>query len=134
MNMLLNLLRCLITLLFAAEGFAAEGRHALIIGIGEYSQASQTPALPGVPKDMENARRMARAMGIDDGSIVELRDSQATKANIVSALETLRTRVQAGDRVLIYFSGHGTRYGSGEKCVEGLQTYSAGAFTESDVQ
>lgn len=49
---------------------AAEGRHALIIGIGEYSQASQTTALPGVPKDMENARKMARATGIDDKAVV----------------------------------------------------------------
>ena len=49
---------------------AAEGRHALIIGIGEYSQASQTTALPSVPKDMENARKMARAMGIDDKAVV----------------------------------------------------------------
>ncbi|NDD15071.1 MAG: hypothetical protein EB072_21185, partial [Betaproteobacteria bacterium] len=103
------------------------------IGIGEYSQASQTSALPGVPKDMENARKMARAMGIDDKAIIELRDSKATKANIISALERLRAQVQAGDRVLIYFSGHGTRYGAGEKCVEGLQTYSVGAFTEADV-
>jgi len=82
---------------------------------------------------MENARKMARSMGIDDAAIVELRDSQATKANIVSALEKLRARVQPGDRVLIYYSGHGTRYGSGEKCVEGLQSYSKGAFTEADV-
>ncbi|NBU70363.1 MAG: hypothetical protein EBS53_02755, partial [Bacteroidetes bacterium] len=54
---------------FASLAWATEGRHALIIGIGEYSQASQTTSLPGVPKDMENARKMARAMGIDDGSI-----------------------------------------------------------------
>jgi uncharacterized caspase-like protein len=126
------LLFSVLTLAWQAS-WSAEGRHALIIGIGEYSQASQTSALPGVPKDMENARKMARAMGIEDKAIVELRDSQATKKNIVAALETLRARVQAGDRVLIYYSGHGTRYGSGEKCVEGLQTYSVGAFTESDV-
>jgi len=121
-------------IVFAAQvSWSAEGRHALIIGIGEYSQASQTTALPGVPKDMENARKMARAMGIDDAGIVELRDSQASKANIVAALEKLSAKVQAGDRVLIYYSGHGTRYGSGNKCVEGLQTYSVGPFNETDV-
>lgn len=57
--------------------FAAEGRHALIVGIGQYSEASQTTALPGVPKDMENARKMAYAMGIEDQNIVELRDTAA---------------------------------------------------------
>ncbi|NDD11234.1 MAG: DUF4384 domain-containing protein [Betaproteobacteria bacterium] len=113
--------------------WGAEGRFALIIGIGEYSQASQITALPGVPKDMENARKMAHAMGIEDAAIVELRDSQATKVNIVAALERLRARVQDGDRVLIYFSGHGTRYGAGHVCVEGLQTYSPGTFSEADI-
>jgi len=127
------------SLLLAALAFvshdsqSAEGRHALIIGIGEYSAASKTPALPGVAKDMENARKMARAMGTDDAGIVELRDSRATKANIVAALDKLRAKVQAGDRVLIYFTGHGTRYGAAGKCVEGLQSYSVGPFNETDV-
>jgi hypothetical protein len=113
--------------------YAGEFKHALIIGIGQYSEASQTPGLPGVPKDMENARKMARAMGVDDQAIVELRDKKATKPNIVAELEKLRVKVQSGDRVFIYYSGHGTRFGAVGKCVEGLQTYSAGAFTDADV-
>lgn len=112
---------------------AADGRHALIIGIGQYSEASQTASLPGVPKDMENARKMAHAMGIDDVNIIELRDVQATKKAIVNALQGLTKKVQSGDKVLIYYSGHGTRYNSGDRCVEGLQAYSAGPFTEADV-
>lgn len=112
---------------------AGEYNHALIIGIGQYSEASQTPGLPGVSKDMENARKMARAMGVDERSIVELRDQKATKFNIVAELEKLRIKVQLGDRVFIYYSGHGTRYGTMGKCVEGLQTYSAGPFTDADV-
>ena len=49
--------------------YAGEGRHALIIGIGQYSAASNTSALTGVPKDMENARRMAHEMGVKDHQI-----------------------------------------------------------------
>ena len=113
--------------------FAAEGRHALIVGIGQYSEASQTTALPGVPKDMENARRMANAMGIENRNVVELRDAHATRLAIIGALQDLRAKVQPGDKVLIYYSGHGTRYASGDRCVEGLQTYSHGAFSEADV-
>ena len=74
----------------APLALASEGRHALIIGISQYSQASQTSPLPGVPKDLENARKIARAMGVEDGSIVELRDSQATRKNIIASLEKLK--------------------------------------------
>lgn len=119
--------------LMLPSAFAAEGRHALIVGIGQYSEASQTTALPGVPKDMENARKMAYAMGIEDQNIVELRDTTATKQSIIRALQDLRAKVQHGDKVFIYYSGHGTRYGVGDRCVEGLQTYSSGPFTEADV-
>lgn len=112
---------------------AAEGRHALIIGIGQYSAASGSDPLPGVPVDMQNARKMARAMGIDDAAIVELRDSQATKARIITALEKLRDSVKEGDRVLIYFSGHGARHGTPGKCSEGLQTYTEGRYTVNDL-
>ena len=60
----------------------SSNRAALIIGIGQYSEASNTETLYGVPVDMLNARRMAKEMGIPNSNIVELRDSQATKENI----------------------------------------------------
>lgn len=120
-------------LLAAAPLAAAEGRHALIIGVGQYSPASQAAPLPGVPKDLVNARRMARAMGVDDSAIVELRDQRASKANIVAALQKLRDQVQPGDRVLIYFSGHGTRFEARGRCVEGLLPYTAAAYGADDV-
>jgi len=121
-------------LMVAASGLmAAEGRHALIIGIGQYSAASGSDTLPGVPVDMQNARKMARAMGIDEAAIVELRDSRATKSRIISALEKLRDSVKEGDRVLIYFSGHGARHGAPGKCSEGLQTFTEGRYTVNDL-
>lgn len=112
---------------------ATEGRHALIIGIGQYSAASNTHPLPGVPQDMVNARRMANEMGIPDPSIVMVRDDQATKANIQREFQRLADKVQAGDRVFIYHSGHGTRYAKGNSCLQGLQTYTTGQFTFDDI-
>jgi hypothetical protein len=115
------------------QAFAAEGRHALIIGIGQYSDASNTTTLEGIPMDMVNARRIAKEMGISNESIVELRDDRATKANIQSEFKKLAQKVKAGDRVFIYHSGHGTRYEKGNICLEGLQTYTTGKFTYDDI-
>lgn len=119
--------------IFCAPIYAAEGRHALIIGIGEYSEASNTPPLHGIPADMVNARRMAKEMGVSNESIVELRNNLATKENIQSEFKKLADKVKEGDRVFIYHSGHGARYLKGNVCVEGLQTYTKGVFTVTDV-
>jgi len=108
-------------------------RAALIIGIGQYSEASDTETLHGVPVDMLNARRMAKEMGIPNSNIVELRDSQATKENIQREFKKLAEKVKEGDRVFIYHSGHGTRYQQGNNCLQGLQTYTTGKFTVTDI-
>lgn len=112
---------------------AEDGRYALIVGIGNYSAASQASQLLGVPQDMQNARRMAQAMGVDAANIVEVQDQDATKKRILSELERLRAKVKPGGRVLFYFSGHGTRFSSDQGCVEGLQTYTSGRATVADV-
>ena len=119
--------------LMSAGVVQAQGRHALIIGIGEYSAASKTEPLKGMPTDMANARRMAIAMGTRASDIVELRDTQATKPRILAALSRLQSSVKPGDRVFIYWSGHGSRFPGSKGCVEGLQTYTAGPYTEVDV-
>ena len=112
---------------------AAEGRYALIVGIGNYSEASNTPPLKGAARDVENARKMALAIGVDPASITELRDSAATKPRILRELAKLRDNVKPGDRVFIYWTGHGSRYAGPNGCVEGLQTYTDGVFTQTDV-
>jgi hypothetical protein len=86
-----------------------ETRHALIIAIGDYADPAIEP-LPGVVHDVDSARRMARAMAVADGNITELRDRQATAAGIRDALTALQARLRDGDRVFVYYSGHGTRW------------------------
>ena len=63
-------------------------RHALVIGIGEYRQdpARPVPALEGVKHDMVSARAMAALLEVPAQQITELRDSQATRANIIAAI------------------------------------------------
>jgi hypothetical protein len=112
---------------------AVEGRYALIVGIGNYSEASNTPPLKGAPRDVDNARKMALAIGVDPASITELRDSAATKPRILRELAKLQDTVKPGDRVFIYWTGHGSRYAGPNGCVEGLQTYTDGVFTQADV-
>lgn len=124
-----GLLSCLSLTIARAE----QVHHALIVGIANYSPDSETPPLPGVNKDVLNAHRMAKTMGVDAGNVVELRDEQATKGRILAELERLQGRVRPGDRVLIYYSGHGTRYAAKQGCVEGLQTYTTGRHTVADI-
>lgn len=115
------------------EAIAFDGRHALIIGIGQYSEVSNTPELKGVEKDMENARRMAYEMGVKDEQITMVRDAQATKQNIIKELKKLAQNTRTGDRVFIYHSGHGTQYQKEGNCLQGLQTYTEGKFTYDDI-
>lgn len=100
-------------------------RHALVIGIGEYADP-ELPTLRGMPLDIASAKRMAQAMAVPDTNITVLRDRAATAAGIREAIAQLATRVQDGDRVFVYYSGHGTRWHDpvlkAEGCTEGLMT------------
>jgi len=106
---------------------ARVNRHALIIGISRYADAT-TPPLPGARIDRESATQMAQAMQVPMGNIRYLQDEQATGANIRQALQELNDKVEEGDRVFIHYSGHGTRYNdpAAGGCVEALLAYDGG--------
>jgi len=99
-------------------------RHALIIGIGRYGDAS-IPELPGAHIDRGSATQMAQAMQVPINNITYLQDEQATADGIRKALASLNNRVVEGDRVFIHYSGHGTRYmdKAAGGCVEALLAY-----------
>ena len=61
-----------------------------------------------------------------------LRDEQATKRNIEAQLAKLTRRVQQGDRVFVYFSGHGTRMATGGGCEEGLLSFDGDMINEQE--
>jgi hypothetical protein len=108
--------------------------HALILWIGDYGHAEDN--LPGIDLDAANARRMALAMGVPASHITELSNAQLTRANLAGALVGLHQRVKDGERVFIYFSGHGSQIagrGTDARCTEGLVARD-GLFLDGDMQ
>jgi hypothetical protein len=101
--------------LLAASALAAvgilpadAGPKALLIGVGKYKLPNND--LPGIDLDIENMRHVAGLMGFAPGDVRVLLDEQASYVGVKTALTTwLRDGVGPDDRVLIYFSGHGTR-------------------------
>jgi metacaspase-1 len=80
--------------------------RALLVGVGD---VPNNP-LPGIDLDVDNMKKVAQVMGFAPTDVKVLFDEQATYANVRKALTTwVRDGVGPDDRVLIYFSGHGTR-------------------------
>ncbi|MEW6267488.1 MAG: caspase family protein [Thermodesulfobacteriota bacterium] len=90
--------------LTAWPGQAAD--RALLVGVGRY-QASQAN-LAGIDLDLTAMEEVVRLMGYSQVKV--LRDEQATLGNIQQAFrEQLIQGVTPDDRVLFYFSGHGSQ-------------------------
>ena len=124
----------LLSMLLAANVALAQpssSRSALIIGVGEYGYSGAT-TLHGVKHDMVSAAKIASAMGIPENNVKYLRNSQATKANILDALKQLGESSVEDSRTFVYFSGHGTRQQAGNECVEGLLTYEGATITNQE--
>ena len=90
-------------------GLAAPGanaaNHALLIGIGQY----QTRVLEGPPYDVAALKTvLATRYDFNTANIRTLVDQEANKNRILAELDQLIHRSRSGDRIFIYFSGHGT--------------------------
>ena len=128
--------RFLILFLLVFAGFAfsqVSERKALIIGVSEYSNP-EIEKLRGVPHDMQSATKIAVAMGIPEKNIKYIKNSEATKANIMAALKEAGDSTTEGTRAFVYYSGHGTRYPDPKtgECIDGLLTYDAQAITNAE--
>jgi len=108
------------------------GRHTLIIGVSRY-QNPAAPTLKGVPHDVLSAGKIADAMGVPRSNQIVLEDDKADKASIIRELRLMEKRLTPGDRVLVYFSGHGSRDPDANgKCVEGLYPYDGKTITHAE--
>ncbi len=106
-------LRCaaamLLCLLLIPAISAQAAKHALLIGVGDYPYLPPGKSLEGPPHDVAALSELLRTIhGFPADHIVSLVDEQATRTAVLAELERLVDRVESGDLVMIYFSGHGT--------------------------
>jgi hypothetical protein len=76
--------------------------HALVIGIDEYE------TLPKLKTAVADARSVARTLEENYGYKVRLLEN-ATRSDIIDALDEMRERLNEDDNLLIYYAGHGWR-------------------------
>ena len=80
--------------------------HAIIITVSEY----QRSPLPGVLTDRKLAAELARRFGVPPQNIVELSEERVTRDGLRQALAGMNQTIMPGDRLYVYFSGHGARF------------------------
>lgn len=82
--------------------------RALLIGVGEYQNSTHN--LPGIDSDVEIMRDVAGRLGYLDSQIKVLQNKQVTRENLRRVFdEWLVQGVTEDDKVLIYYSGHGSQ-------------------------
>ena len=78
---------------------------ALVVGIDDYPYLSAPPLL-GCRHDAEQISARLAALGFE---VERLIDAAATRDAVCDALDALARRVRPGDRVVVHWSGHGSR-------------------------
>lgn len=83
-------------------------RHALVIGIERYRE--KLPAADFAAGDAKLAAEyFKRVLGVPEANLALLVDERAAKSDFEKYFERwLPNRVEAGDEVFVYFSGHGS--------------------------
>jgi len=119
-----------IVLVMSTTTSLATGR-ALVMGIEKYEQSP----LPGVPRDIENAKKIARSMGVEESEIVVRRDDELKLSGLNTVLSNFGKTVKQGDRVFIYFSGYGTSQSDGKSgCRQGLLSQDMRPLSKAEFQ
>lgn len=89
--------------------------RALLVGLAHYQHpaafqpAMQSLDLPPATEDLKRVKNLLNQLGFAEGNIRVLQDDWATEKNIVLSLQKwLPQGVTPEDKVVIYFSGHGS--------------------------
>lgn len=108
----------IVLLMFLVFTCAAEARNYIVcVGIADY---------PGTKSDLKVSNQDAitiKTLYDKNGNSYSdlLTNSNATKTNVVSAIESVFSRATADDAIILFFSGHGVP--GGFVCFDGLLRY-----------
>lgn len=82
-------------------------QRALLVGVGKLDIPGND--LPSIELDLDRMHEMLNLMGFEDRQIHTLQDEAATSAAVIAEFNGwLKQGVQPTDRVVFYFSGHGS--------------------------
>jgi hypothetical protein len=84
----------------------AQKKLALIVAVGNYMPSSAIPPIASL-NDIKYIKAVLHNNGFSEKDIDTLKDTKATKAAILKALDALAKKAKKGDIVLIHFSCHG---------------------------
>lgn len=102
--------------------------YALIMTIDYANAPDPKNRMPpaGIRADATMALQMAQKMGVPDKNIIKRSNGLLILPSMNAALTELTQRIRPGDKVFIYYSGHGVQYlntsGVGGKCTEAIYT------------
>jgi hypothetical protein len=97
----------ILTILSFTATLAFGEQRALLVGVGKYAVPGID--LPGIDLDLERMNETLNLMGFEDSQIRHLLDERATSDNVIREMKTWLTRgVEKDDRVVFYYSGHGS--------------------------
>jgi len=117
---------------FGLSNQALAANHALIMTI-DYSGTPN--ALPGIDKDGQIASKIAEGMGVPRQNIKWMRNRELTLGGMSAALnDMVQNRIANGDKVFLYYSGHGFQRSNGAKCTEALVSSDEKFFEDERLQ
>lgn len=97
-----------LALLAAQPAMAAD--RVLVMAISEYAKSP----LPGAKRDADNARQIVEHLGVSRDNFRVVNDHELSAEGVKRELNRLVNETENGDRVMIFFSGHGSsRYKDG---------------------
>lgn len=117
-------------------GAAQAENRALILSIDYVGSLPAKQALPFTNNDADDARKIAVSMGVSEANITQYKNSTLDAAGFRQAFQTFSKSVQPGDKVFIYYSGHGMQINGihGSKCTEGMVTHDLDLIDDAMLQ